>query len=256
MASPVVAAFVVVLGGLAVVGLLVGAIVYGIKAAAARRARELGERMALASRLGLQFAAQPTEDLFPRFQGLQAMPAGVRRYSENLFAGFYKGTEFRCFDYVYITETRDSKGHRHRTSHYVGVAVANLGEAYPKLTMVPENFGHKLWDTLGGDDIDFESEEFSRRFWVKCDDRKFAYDVVNPRIMELLMAPGWNHWEINGALLVAWNPGRMAIAEVEPALDRIVTFIGLIPGFVRSSRTANPQAVPAGSTWQGGWWKK
>ena len=36
-------------------------------------------------------------------------------------------------------------------------------------------------------DIDFESEEFSRTFWVKGSDRKYVYDVVHPRMMRFLL---------------------------------------------------------------------
>ena len=37
------------------------------------------------------------------------------------------------------------------------------------------------------DDIDFESDEFSRKFYVQSSDRKFAYDVLHPRMMEFLL---------------------------------------------------------------------
>jgi len=40
---------------------------------------------------------------------------------------------------------------------------------------------------MGFDDIDFESEEFSRTFWVKCEDERFAYDVIHPGMMEFLL---------------------------------------------------------------------
>jgi hypothetical protein len=38
-----------------------------------------------------------------------------------------------------------------------------------------------------GADIDFESEEFSRRFKVTSSDKRFAYDVIDPRMMAFLM---------------------------------------------------------------------
>jgi hypothetical protein len=45
----------------------------------------------------------------------------------------------------------------------------------------------KIAGAFGFDDIDFESEAFSRRFHVKSSDRRFAYDVIHPRMMEFLM---------------------------------------------------------------------
>lgn len=41
---------------------------------------------------------------------------------------------------------------------------------------------------FGFDDIDFESVEFSRKFFVKSPDKRFAYDVIHPAMMEFLLA--------------------------------------------------------------------
>ncbi|MEZ5191462.1 MAG: DUF3137 domain-containing protein [Nocardioides sp.] len=37
-------------------------------------------------------------------------------------------------------------------------------------------------------DIELESEDFNRAFTVTCSDRKFASDVLHPRMMEFLLA--------------------------------------------------------------------
>ena len=46
----------------------------------------------------------------------------------------------------------------------------------------------KIAGALGFHDINFESSEFSRKFHIKCADKKFAYDVIHPRMMEFLLA--------------------------------------------------------------------
>jgi hypothetical protein len=46
----------------------------------------------------------------------------------------------------------------------------------------------RIAGVFGFDDIDFESEEFSRKFHVKSRDKKFAYDVCHSRMMEFLLA--------------------------------------------------------------------
>ena len=58
----------------------------------------------------------------------------------------------------------------------------------PDLLIRPEGLFDKIKGAFGFDDIDFESEEFSRRFHVKSSDRRFAYDVLHPRMMEFLLA--------------------------------------------------------------------
>jgi hypothetical protein len=52
----------------------------------------------------------------------------------------------------------------------------------PSLLIRREDIGDKLIGGLGFDDIDFESEEFSRDFWVKSDNRRHAYGVIHPRM--------------------------------------------------------------------------
>ncbi len=58
----------------------------------------------------------------------------------------------------------------------------------PKLLVRRESVLDKLAGAVGFHDIDFESAEFSKRFYVKSSDKKFAYDVIHPRMMELLLS--------------------------------------------------------------------
>ena len=46
----------------------------------------------------------------------------------------------------------------------------------------------KITEFAGFNDIDFESAEFSRKFYVKSPDKRWAYDVIHPRMMEFLLA--------------------------------------------------------------------
>jgi hypothetical protein len=58
----------------------------------------------------------------------------------------------------------------------------------PDLIIRPEHFFDRFAGVFGFDDIDFESAEFSKSFFVKSRDRRFAYDVIDARMMEFLMA--------------------------------------------------------------------
>ncbi len=57
----------------------------------------------------------------------------------------------------------------------------------PDLLIRREGMFDRIAGAFGFEDIDFESSEFSRKFFVKCRDKRFAYDVVHPRMMEFLM---------------------------------------------------------------------
>jgi hypothetical protein len=91
-------------------------------------------------------------------------------------------------EYEYKDETGTGKDRKTETYRNSYLIVRPLAFAYPqKLTLRRENVFDKVAGALGFEDIDFESAEFSRRFLVKCDDKKFAYDVIDPRMMEWMM---------------------------------------------------------------------
>ncbi len=58
----------------------------------------------------------------------------------------------------------------------------------PDLLIRREGMFDKIAGAFGFDDIDFESSQFSREFHVKSPDKRFAYDVITPRMMEFLMS--------------------------------------------------------------------
>ncbi|MEZ6073991.1 MAG: hypothetical protein R3C10_27860 [Pirellulales bacterium] len=91
-------------------------------------------------------------------------------------------------DFHYQVTTHNGKTsstHTYRFSYAIaGLPFANV----PELLIRPEGMFDQLKGLLGFDDINFESEEFSRRFFVKSSNKRFAYDVIDPRMMEFLLA--------------------------------------------------------------------
>src|SRR5687767_8776104 len=70
-----------------------------------------------AQRLGLQFHPGGLDDALARFGDFDAMNKGKDRRTRNAFVGLYRGVEVRMFDFVYETESRDSKGNRTTQTH-------------------------------------------------------------------------------------------------------------------------------------------
>ena len=92
-----------------------------------------------------------------------------------------------AFDYHY--ETYSSSKHGRRTNHHYFSAVIIAPNMLLKpLFIRPEHFLDKVTEFFGYDDIDFESAEFSRKFYVKSPDKKWAYDVIGQPTMEFLLA--------------------------------------------------------------------
>ncbi len=64
-----------------------------------------------------------------------------------------------------------------------------------------------------GSDIDFESAKFSKRYFVRADDKQFAYEVITPQMMEFLL-------DYNGFKWQRW-------IEIEISGNNIASIVGL-----------------------------
>ncbi|HEX6963582.1 MAG TPA: hypothetical protein VF175_17070, partial [Lacipirellula sp.] len=94
------------------------------------------------------------------------------------------------FHYATTSTTTDSKGNTRTQTHHHYLSYVILQTPYleaPELFIRREGFFDKIAGFFGFDDIDFESAEFSKRFVVKGSDKRFAYDVIHPRMMEFLL---------------------------------------------------------------------
>jgi hypothetical protein len=86
-------------------------------------------------------------------------------------------------DYRYTVQSG-----KHSTTYRFSFILLRLPwTSVPDVTIRPEHIGDKIMGAVGFDDIDFESEEFSRKFMVKSPDKRFAYDVVHTRMMEYFL---------------------------------------------------------------------
>ncbi|MEA2460776.1 MAG: hypothetical protein QOH90_953 [Actinomycetota bacterium] len=113
---------------------------------------------------------------------------GDDRGIENTVWGRWKDLDVSAADYWYYTESTDSKGTRRRSYRRFSVAMMTLPAWLPTLTIQPESIFSWLADKAGFHDIDFESEEFNARFQVSSENRKFAFEFVDARIMRWLLS--------------------------------------------------------------------
>jgi hypothetical protein len=64
----------------------------------------------------------------------------------------------------------------------------NVPAYLPNLSIEPENLVSWMADRVGFRDIDFESGEFNDRFQVKAESRKFAFEIIDARMMRWLLS--------------------------------------------------------------------
>ena len=137
----------------------------------------------LAASLGFKFT---TDDIFgipERYDFLGLFQWGHSREARNIIYGSRDGAIVYIFDYYYVTGSG-----RNRSVHRFNCCIVEVGVNFPRLRIRKERWYDKVAAVIGFDDIDFESAEFSRRFFVKSSDRKFAYEVINQQMMEFLLA--------------------------------------------------------------------
>jgi hypothetical protein len=204
----------------------VGVLAYQAKL---RRQKELGT---VARNQGLDFSIlDPFDTLGEPFSLLNR---GDGRGVENVMWGFWHDLEIRAFDYWYYEESTDSNGHRSKTYHRFDCVLAPVEARCPRLEIAKENVLTRIADAFTFPDIEFESEEFNRRFNVKGDDRHFATAFCDARMMEWLLLHGDRYaFEVVGDRLLCWCR-RVKPAGIVHLLGTASSFREQIPAVVRS----------------------
>ncbi len=159
---------------------------------------------------------------------LSLMQRGRSRACDCLVRGELDGQPLALFDYRFVT------GHgKNRTTHRYAMAIVDLPFPVRPLRIRPEHALDRVGEFLGADDIDFESAEFSARFHVSADDRKWAYDVIDTRMMEFLLgAPSGFAIELGSHEIAVYRRGHASVPHYERALALLTGVRERIPGFV------------------------
>jgi hypothetical protein len=164
-----------------------------------------------------------------QFAGYTPFDTGRSRRSSNLIEGTRNGVRWEAFDYRYST----GSGKNRRTHHW-GVVVARVGLSFPRAVIRPEGFLDSIASLAGFDDINFESEAFSRRYHVSASDRQRIYDVIDPRMMEYLLSEPAVHWQLGPGVVMHARNGRFSPVEIEQRMGMIDGFLSCVPGHVRA----------------------
>lgn len=236
---------------------IVAGLIYLIaKAAKAHAERERLRKLGLArwaSANGFTFAEQDPWNLDARYRGVGRIGTGHDRYAYEvltrdqpapcaIFGYHYKTWETR-------TVTRNGKSHteRYEETHWDRYLVCELGAQFPGFEIRPEGFLDRIGGFLGFGDINFESEEFSKRYHVKSDDRQFAYALVHPQMMEWLLPQAAFEASLHKGLLVMDLSATEHTPETcQQAWTQATGFVNRIPPFVwQDHGHRQPLTLPA-----------
>jgi len=218
---------------IALAAVAVGAIYtfYGAYAADRRR----GEMAALAKRRGLSFSSSFSYELANNFPGFRLVHTGQDSYGYNIIKGTLAGRSIFAFDYHYQILTRVDQSGEENAYHYSFSAVIACSNFTLKpLVIRPVGLLDKLGEAAGFDNIEFESAEFSRRFHVSSPDRRWAYDVLQPRTLELLLQGPQLSIEFNYDNVIACRGlgEKLDIDEIDAAIDVVGGILDGVPEFL------------------------
>ena len=239
-----------------VVILVIVALVYGAKRERERRAA----MHAYATQLGFRFV-ESDESLAGRMSAFPPFCVGHSRVGLNLAHGETRLGGVRMSmtfgDYRYKVTSTNGKQTTTTTYQMSFVAVHPVLSIPEQIVVREEGFLDRIGAFIGFDDIDFESSEFSKRFHVKCSDRRTAFDLFDPRMMEyfLAAAPPRIH-AAGGTLLFDRGVQRWEPPQFAGEMRWIDGFFGRIPRHMRAARlpeaehaadpVLNPDSQPEG----------
>jgi hypothetical protein len=215
----------------------------------------------LAGELGWRFDPSRDYSHDEEYACFEIFRRGHSRAAYNTLSGTIEleGRRYtaRAGDFTYKVTTRSGKT-TSTTTYNLSYLIMHLPWRTPDLLVRREGIFDRIAGVFGLADINFESEEFSRRFHVRSPDRKFAYDVIDPRMMEFLLASNPPVIDIErGQCCIVDGTRRWKVGEFRARLDWIREFFERWPKHLtrmldeaHGHRTSGGQAVErTGATW-------
>ena len=207
---------------------------------AAQRRREM---QSLADRLGLRFLPQRDSSIAARLRQFSSFNTGSSRHGLNTITGqtTIRDLTFHIHmgDFRYTVQS----GKHSSTITFSYIVLSPPFKEIPGLILRRQNFLDRIKGALGFSDISFESETFTRRFYVQSCDRRFAYDVIHPQMMEYLMQANPQTIDIKHGICCYTNgSGTWTAAQFESHLGVISGFFERWPDYLVDSMHARQTA--------------
>jgi len=153
--------------------------------------QRLAALRAIADRRGWRFSKARIHDHDDRYSHFEIFRRGHSRSAYDTLAGplsvFGESAYAQAGDFTYKVTSGSGKNRSTRTYNFSYLIVELPVRPVPDVLVRREHLFDKFSSMLGFDDIDFESVEFSRKFCVKSPDKRFAYDLFTPRMMEFFL---------------------------------------------------------------------
>lgn len=215
-----------------IIALIIILVIFGavVSAYYAKKRRE--DLQKLAQKWDCGFYPSKNWSFDDNYSSFGLLRKGSNRYAYNIIDGKKNEYHIKAFDYHYETYSTNSKGRRQTHHHYFSAVIYHTGLPIKPLFIRPESFFDRITEFMGFDDIDFESAEFSKNFYVKANDKKWAYDVIHQETMEFLLAAPRFTMEFSTPNIIIYKSGRFAIEDFEQAMHVVEGIIQRFPKYL------------------------
>ena len=194
---------------------------------------------AVAAQLGFRLVDRD-DTLLERFRGYGSpFDRGFDRRAEHIMTGSYDGRPAIAWDLTYHTwesRTVDGKSQRRKKAHRYAVVCVTMPRSYPDLSVSPEGPLGRMWGRLTNTDVQFESDDFNQAFTVNSTDRRFASDVIHPRMMQMLLAECSDvAWQMTDDQIMSITSGRLDPDSLPRLLHVLDAVLDQVPPHVADS---------------------
>lgn len=199
----------------------------------------------LAARHGWAFDPSYDYSHDSKFGQFDLFTSGKDRYAYNTTRGSLAINDaqwpLQYGDFHYETTSRRN-GKTETDHHYLSYVIVEspyLGA--PDLFIRGEGFFDRIASAIGFDDIDFESDEFSRKFIVKSSDKRFAYDVISPQMMEYMLRTTPPTVDFQRGVCCLYHGGTLEADDFAATIQWAVEFFEHWPRHVAADLASRPK---------------
>jgi hypothetical protein len=150
----------------------------------------------------------------------------------NVLAGWWQDLPVKEADYWYSTR-QSSGGQVGRYRSHFSIVVVDLAATMPHVSVQTKNLSTRADAHLGvPNEIDFEPEDFNRKFLVTAPDKEFAIKLIDAGMIEWLMSTGGEFaFDIGGCNLLV-SCGQLPVTGLARLFDAATGFTDHIPPVV------------------------
>ena len=221
------------------IALIVGFVIHGIGA----NKKRLEVLTSWAQAKGWTYIAQDT-NLHRQFSCPPFNEHGDYPRCIEVLSGTFRGREALSCTFTYTRTTSSGSGSDRSSStstFHHHVVMLFLPAWLPQLNLTRETFGTRIGKAFGAQDIQFESEEFNKAWRITSKDLKFAHDIVNPQLMERLMAADARRLPLHfdGQAVLTWTDGTTDLENIDHRLEFLSDAVNCIPPFIWQDHGTN-----------------